>query len=127
MLIRLYMLEPSYPVHFKVPDMLYLIDFLFDLPSETEEGLLRRPKCASLLAILLGRNRGSGYRWLRAASASESSVALPIRKLVNKLMSMEPETARANFWNAARAMAGARGYDMDPVDEMLSANGVKID
>ncbi len=127
MLIRLYMLEPTYPVHFKAPDMLETIDFLFDIPSDTEEGVLRRPKCASILAVLLGRNRGSGYRWLRAASASENSVALPIRRLSNKLFSMDPDNARSNFWRATRAMAGARGHDMDPVDEMLSENGVKID
>lgn len=128
LLIRLYMLEPSFPKHFRPPNMQDLVDFLFGL--ETHDAVYaaeRRKKCASLLAKLLGKNRGSGYRWLRAAENAESSVATPTRRLSAKVFSMNPDTARANFWRAAQAMAMGRGFDMDEIFCFLRENGVGID
>lgn len=128
MLVRLYMLEPSFPSHFRPPDMQNLVDFLFGLTVfDSAYAAERRKKCASLLAKLLGKNRGSGYRWLRAAENSEQSVATPVRRLSAKVFSMNPDTARSNFWRAAQAMAMGRGFDMDEILTFLRENGVKID
>lgn len=128
LLIRLYMLEPSFPAHFRPPNMQDLVDFLFGLQiHDAAYAAERRKKCASLLAKLLGKNRGSGYRWLRAAENAESSVATPTRRLSAKVFSMNPETARSDFWRAAQAMALGRGFDMGEILTFLRENGVKID
>ena len=128
LLVRLYMLEPSFPAHFRPPNMQDLVDFLFGLEiHEPEYAAERRKKCASLLAKLLGKNRGSGYRWLRAAENAENSVATPTRRLSAKVFSMNPDTSRADFWRAAHAMASGRGFDMDEISTFLRENGVKID
>jgi hypothetical protein len=128
LLVRLYMLEPSFPSLFRPPNMQELVDFLFGLSVfEPEYAAERRKKCASLLAKLLGKNRGSGYRWLRAAENSEQSVGTPTRRLSAKIFSMDPETARSHFWRAAQAMAMGRGFDMDEILTFLRENGVKID
>lgn len=128
LLVRLYMLEPTFPVHFRPPNMQDLVDFLFGLQiHEPDYAAERRKKCASLLAKLLGKNRGSGYRWLRAAENAENSVATPTRRLSAKVFSMNPETARADFWRAAQAMAMGRDFDMDEISTFLRENGVKID
>ena len=128
LLVRLYMLEPTFPAHFRPPNMQDLVDFLFGLQThDSTYAAERRKKCASLLAKLLGKNRGSGYRWLRAAENAENSVATPTRRLSAKVFSMNPETARADFWRAAQAMAMGRGFDMDEILTFLRENGVKID
>lgn len=128
LLIRLYMLEPSFPIHFRPPNMQELVDFLFGLEiHEAAYAAERRKKCASLLAKLLGKNRGSGYRWLRAAENAENSVATPTRRLSAKVFSMKTETARSDFWRAAQGMAMGRGFDMDEIWTFLRENGVKID
>jgi hypothetical protein len=128
LLVRLYLVEPTYPMHFQTPNMQDLVDFLFNLSTnDSTLGAESRKKSASLLAQLLGRNRGSGYRWLRAAEHAENSVAMPIRRLSSKVFSMDPKMARTYFWRAARSMAAARGFSMDAIDEMLRSNGVKID
>ncbi|MFC5511116.1 hypothetical protein ACFPOU_08245 [Massilia jejuensis] len=128
LLVRLYMLEPTFPAHFRPPNMQDLVDFLFGLQiHDSTYAAERRKKCASLLAKLLGKNRGSGYRWLRAAENAENSVATPTRRLSAKVFSMNPETARADFWRAAQAMAMGRGFDMDEILTFLRENGVKID
>lgn len=128
LLVRLYMLEPTFPVHFRPPNMQDLVDFLFGLQiHDPDYAAERRKKCASLLAKLLGKNRGSGYRWLRAAENAENSVATPTRRLSAKVFSMNPETARADFWRAAQAMAMGRDFDMDEISTFLRENGVKID
>lgn len=128
LLVRLYMLEPTFPAHFRPPNMQDLVDFLFGLQiHDSTYAAERRKKCASLLAKLLGKNRGSGYRWLRAAENAENSVATPTRRLSAKVFSMNPETARADFWQAAQAMAMGRGFDMDEILTFLRENGVKID
>lgn len=128
LLIRLYMLEPSFPTHFRPPNMQDLVDFLFGLEiHEAAYAAERRKKCASLLAKLLGKNRGSGYRWLRAAENAENSVATPTRRLSAKVFSMNSATSRADFWRAARAMAMGRGFDMDEILTFLRENGVAID
>lgn len=128
MLVRLYMLEPTFPAPFRPANMQDLVDFLFGLTVfDSTYAADRRKKCASLLAILLGKNRGSGYRWLRAAENSEQSVGTPTRRLSAKVFSMNPETARADFWRAAHAMAMGRGHDMDEIFTFLRENGVKID
>jgi len=128
LLIRLYLLEPSFPAHFRPPNMQDLVDFLFGLQiHDAAYAAERRKKCASLLAKLLGKNRGSGYRWLRAAENAENSVATPTRRLSAKVFSMNPATARADFWRAAQAMAMGRGFDMDEILTFLRENGVKID
>ena len=128
LLVRLYMLEPTFPVHFRPPNMQDLVDFLFGLQiHDSTYAAERRKKCASLLAKLLGKNRGSGYRWLRSAENAENSVATPTRRLSAKVFSMNPETARADFWRAAQAMAMGRGFDMDEISTFLRENGVQID
>lgn len=128
LLIRLYMLEPTFPAHFRPPNMQDLVDFLFGLQVyDAAYAAERRKKCASLLAKLLGKNRGSGYRWLRAAENAESSVATPTRRLSAKVFSMNPETARTDFWRAAISMAMGRGFDMDEILTFLRENGVKVD
>ena len=128
LLVRLYMLEPTFPAHFRPPNMQDLVDFLFGLQiHDSTYAAERRKKCASLLAKLLGKNRGSGYRWLRSAENAENSVATPTRRLSAKVFSMNPETARADFWRAAQAMAMGRGFDMDEISTFLRENGVKID
>lgn len=128
LLIRLYMLEPSFPAYFRPPNMQDLVDFLFGLQvHDAAYAAERRKKCASLLAKLLGKNRGSGYRWLRAAENAENSVATPTRRLSAKVFSMNTATARADFWRAAKAMAIGRGFDMDEILTFLRENGVKID
>jgi len=128
LLIRLYMLEPSFPAYFRPPNMQDLVDFLFGLQvHDAAYAAERRKKCASLLAKLLGKNRGSGYRWLRAAENAENSVATPTRRLSAKVFSMNSATARADFWRAAKAMAIGRGFDMDEILTFLRENGVKID
>lgn len=128
LLVRLYMLEPTFPAHFRPPNMQDLVDFLFGLQNhDSTYAAERRKKCASLLAKLLGKNRGSGYRWLRAAENAENSVATPTRRLSAKVFSMNAETARADFWRAAQAMAIGRGFDMDEILTFLRENGVKID
>lgn len=76
---------------------------------------------------LLGKNRGSGYRWLRSAENSEQSVGTATRRLSAKIFSMDPATARSNFWRAAQAMALGRGFDMDEILTFLRENGVEID
>lgn len=128
LLVRLYMLEPTFPAPFRPANMQETVDFLFGLSVfDSTYAAERRKKCASLLAILLGKNRGSGYRWLRAAENSEQAVGTPLRRLSAKVFSMHPETARSNFWRAAHAMAMARGYDMDEIFTFLRENGVQID
>ncbi|MDK6076166.1 hypothetical protein [Massilia varians] len=128
MLVRLYLLEPSFPTHFRPPDMQSLVDFLFGLTVfEPEYAAERRKKCASLLAKLLGKNRGSGYRWLRAAENSEQAVATPVRRLSSKVFSMDPATSRATFWKAANAMAIGRGFDMSEILQFLKEHGVAVD
>lgn len=128
LLVRLYMLEPTFPAHFRPPNMQDLVDFLFGLQiHDSIYAAERRKKCASLLAKLLGKNRGSGYRWLRAVENAENSVATPTRRLSAKVFSMNPETARADFWRAAQAMAMGRGLDMDEILTFLRENGVRID
>jgi hypothetical protein len=128
LLVRLYMLEPTFPAHFRPPNMQDLVDFLFGLQiHDSTYAAERRKKCASLLAKLLGKNRGSGYRWLRSAENAENSVATPTRRLSAKVFSMNPETARADFWRAAQAMAMGRGFDMDEISTFLRENGVQID
>ncbi|MFJ1470046.1 hypothetical protein [Massilia orientalis] len=128
LLVRLYMLEPSFPSQFRPPNMQDLVDFLFGLSVfEASYAAERRKKCASLLAKLLGKNRGSGYRWLRAAENSEQAVATPTRRLSAKVFSMNPETARADFWRAAQAMALGRQFNMEEILESLRDNGVIID
>lgn len=128
MLIRMYLLEPTFPIHFRAPNMQQLVDFLFNVDTENSAaGAEARKRCASLLAEVLGRNRGSGYRWLRDAENSENSVAKPILRLSSKVMSMDPMTSRSNFWKAIRGMATARSFSMDKIDQVLEANGVEID
>lgn len=126
MLIRLYKVEPTFPVHFETPNMQLMIDYLFDLRDDAVYGPDARKRCASLLAVLLGKNRGSGYRWARAAAMAEKSAQVPVLKLCSKLFSMREETARSNFWKAAFATADARGESTDAIREVLNANGVEI-
>lgn len=124
LLIRLYMVEPSFPIHFQPPPMQRLIDFLFNLNSSNVQTVEEaRKRCASLLAVLLGKNRSSGYRWARASMSAQSAQA-PVLKLCSKVFSMDPKVARRVFWNAASAMAEARGMSMEAIREVLIANGV---
>lgn len=128
MLVRLYLIEPSHTWHFVPPDIVTMIDFLFNIDDgDTEAGAEGRKKCGALFATLLGKARGSGYRWLRKTSDEDNSVGLPLRKLSSKLFSMDPEHARSNFWRAAFAMGHARGFNMEPIMDVLKANGVKVD
>lgn len=127
LLVRLYMIEPSFPTHFRSPNMQDLVDFIFGLTGfDSTYAAERRKKCASLLAKLLGKNRGSGYRWLRSAENSEQSIGTPTRRLSSKVFSMNPQTARTDFWRAAQAMAMSRGFDMDEILTFLRENGVQI-
>lgn len=120
-LIRLYMLEPEHARMFVPPSIQQLLDFLFNLkPNASEE---ERKRCIALLAPILGRNRGSGYRWLRNEG---NSVSLPIRKLSAKVFSMNPEFAREYFWRAALITAKARNLNTEIVEERLAKNGVKL-
>ena len=127
LLVRLYKIEPSYPIHFQTPSMQDMVDYLFNLRADSSTmGQDDRKRCAAMLAQLLGRNRGSGYRWLRTSEYAENSVSLPIRRLCSKLFSMDPATARTYFWRAAFGMAHARGLDVDPIHNVLHSNGVRI-
>jgi hypothetical protein len=128
MLIRLYMLEPSHTWHFVPPNVVTMIDFLFNITDgDTDAGAERRKRCAALFAQLMGKARGSGYRWLRRTAEEDNSVGLPLKKLASKLFSLSPDGARDNFWRAAFAMGHARGFNMEPISEVLKANGVKFD
>lgn len=127
LLVRLYKIDPTYPIHFQAPSMPLLVDYLFNLTSTNSAlGEENRKKCGSLLSKLLGRNRGSGYRWLRSSEVAENSVALPVRRMISKVFSMNEQTARPLFWRAAFAMADARGIDVNPIRELLRVNGVAI-
>ncbi len=128
MLIRLYLIEPSHTWHFVPPDIITMIDFLFNIhDGDTDAGAERRKKCGALFATLMGKARGSGYRWLRRTGEEDNSVGLPLRKLSSKLFSMNPEHARDNFWRASFAMGHARGFNLEPIMDVLKANGVKVD
>lgn len=127
MLIRLYKIQPTFPIHLTPPSMQLMVDYLFDLRQDSAHGPEARKRCASLLAVLLGKNRGSGYRWARAAASAGKSAQVPVLRLCSKLFSMQEKTARTDFWRAAFAMADARGENVDAIREILDANGVVID
>lgn len=123
-LMRLYMLEPSFPTMFVSPSITEFLDFVFNLgPDATEED---RKRCIALLAPVLGRNRGSGYRWLRNREGSDNPVTLPIRRLAAKVFSMDPKTSRRYFWLAALATAQARGLNTATMVTRLKSAGVRI-
>lgn len=134
LLIRLYKIEPTFPVHMVPPSLELMVEYLFGLTAGSAIGLDSNKKCASLLAVLLGKNRGSGYRWARAAATAGKSAQVPVLRLCSKLFSMREETARSNFWKAAFAMAGARAREfpdmaraIESIREILEANEVRID
>lgn len=134
LLIRLYKIEATFPVHLVPPSLELMVEYLFGLTATSAVGLDSNKKCASLLAVLLGKNRGSGYRWARAAATAGKSAQVPVLRLCSKLFSMREETARSNFWKAAFAMAGARVGDnpemarsIEAIREILDANGVSLD
>lgn len=122
-LMRLYMLEPSFPTMFVPPSITDLLDFAFNLGEDATED--DRKRCISLLAPILGRNRGSGYRWLRK-SQGDNPVSLPIRRMIAKVFSMDPKIRREYFWAAALATAWARGHSSSTVISKLESNGVHI-
>lgn len=124
-LIRLYLLEPEFPSMFVAPDILQFVDYVFNLKEGEQEESRRR--CIGMLAPLLGRNRGSGYRWLRSSMDNDkSAVRLSIRRLVAKVFSMNPKTAREDFWKVTFATASARGMNTKTVRACLTAHEVKI-
>lgn len=123
-LLRLYLLEPEFPRMFTKPPITELLDFVFNLgKGHTDDD---RKRCIALLAPLLGRNRGSGYRWIRNKTSSENPVSLDIAKLSAKVFSMNPAHARDYFWRATFAAASARGMNTETVRGLLAENGVKI-
>lgn len=124
-LIRLYMVEPSFPFHFHPPSIRDLLDFAFNLgenPAESD-----RKRCVAILAEMLGRNRGSGYRWIRNNVHTKDAVALNIRRMQSKVFSMNPATARECFWRAVIATARARGTPTHVLETRLQKNGVTYD
>lgn len=125
-LIRLYMLEPEFPRLFVAPSITQFVDFLFNLDSKKAGREAMRPKCMSLLAPLLGRNRTAGYRWLRNSEHSDNPVQLEIRRLISKVFSMEPKYARQDFWRAALATAKARSQDVEQILATLKDCGVEV-
>lgn len=123
-LIRLYMIEPTFPTPFVSPTIEQFIDFLFNIKEGKNDKM--RKSCAPLLAQILGRNRGSGYRWLRSMRHAENAGSLPIRRIFCKVFSMDQKTARENFWRAALATAHARNVRTDILEERLKLNGVEL-
>ena len=85
LLIRLYMLEPSFPAHFRPPNMQDLVDFLFGL--ETHDAVYaaeRRKKCASLLAKLLGKESRVGIPLVASCRECGEFGRYPDQTLVRK-------------------------------------------
>jgi len=127
MLIRLYMVAPSHTWHFVPPDIVTMIDFLFNITDgDTEQGAERRKRCAALFAQMLGKARGTGYRWLRRTAEEDNQVGMQLKKLSSKLFSLSPDTARTTFWRAAFAMGHGRGFNMDKIADVLKENGVEL-
>lgn len=125
-LLRLYMIEPEFPRLFSPPSINEFLDFVFNIDESDPAVEDDRKRCIALLAPILGRNRGSGYRWLRSKEHADNPVALPIRRLTAKVYSMDQATARLNFWKAALATAHARGLTTATVTERLKAGGVQF-
>lgn len=124
-LMRLYIVEPEFPRLFVPPRIDTLVDFVFNLPANATEE--EKKRCVSQLAPVLGRDRGSGYRWLRNSQHAANTVSLPIRRLSAKVFSMNPAYAREAFWRAAFATAAARGNDLKTVENRLANYGVTIE
>lgn len=124
-LVRLYMISPEFPRLFISPPISDLLDYLFNLNDLATDD--DRKRCISLLAPILGRNRGSGYRWLRNKQNSENPVSLPIRRLSAKIFSMNTDTARSDFWKVALITARARSINCDSVVAQLQKRGVVLD
>ncbi len=123
-LLRLYMLEPSFPRFLKAPTILDMLDMLFNIGEGTSDS--ERQACAPMLSITLGRARISGYRWFKTASEGEGSpVQLPIQRLISKLFSMDPRTARKRFWRAALATIESRSKLVALVDPNKPTKKVK--
>jgi hypothetical protein len=123
-LLRLYMVMPEFPKLFVPPAINEFSDYLFNID---ESGTLEeRKRCISMLAPILGKNRGSGYRWNRNKEHSDNPVSLPIRRLSAKVFSLPEDGRRTCFWLAAFATAHARGIDTSAVKERLNSNGVPL-
>lgn len=128
-LLRLYFLSPEFPRLFVAPSIIKLVDFLFNLgeaPTEAEQ-----KRCIALMAPILGRDRGSGYRWIRDEQSSGNPVSLSIRRLTTKVFSMvldmDPAAVRTYFWKIALTTAHARGVDTSIIEDLLAERGVKVD
>jgi hypothetical protein len=126
-LMRLYMVDRQFPWLFVPPPINELSNYLFKL--DEDDPVEDRKRCISLLALILGKNRGSGYRWNRNREHSGNPVSLPIHRLSAKVFSMEEEYgrfAREYFWRAALATARARGINVAAVKARLQISGVRI-
>ena len=124
-LLRLYMIAPEFPRMFVAPPILSLVDYLFNLGDNASEE--DRKRCIALFAPILGRDRGAGYRWMSDAQSSGNPVSLSIRRLIAKIFSMDPETARAHFWKVALISAHARNVDTSIIEGQLVERGVELD
>lgn len=126
-LIRLYMVEKKLSHHFVAPSVGRLIEFVFALDPQAAETVALRKKCAAYLAVLFGRDRASGYRWIRGDNQSLNLVSMELRKLCGKVFSMDPEHARSYFWYAMMATAKARGTKTETVEALLRERGIKYE
>lgn len=133
-LLRLYMVEPEFPRLLSAPPVDDLLVFLFNLdpipidPSDPTKKLVpaEYTRLMGLLAPILGRNRGSGYRWMRTNNGTENPVALEINRLSSKVFSMNPKYARKVFWRAALAACRGRELMTEDILEALKRHGVTL-
>lgn len=124
-LLRLYLISPEFPHLFVAPPILSLVDYLFNLGDNASDE--DRKRCIAQLAPVLGRDRGAGYRWMSDAQSSGNPVSLAIRRMIAKVFSMDPATARGHFWKVTLITAHARNVDTTIIEGLLEERGVELD
>lgn len=126
LLLRLMYAYPRPGMMFNGPNVKLLTAFVFNLTMTPNVKLLRR--CMPFMAMVMGRDKVSGYRWGRSKKTEGDATNLSIRRLCAKVFSIQQAegTVREMFWKCAFASLIARSVDVSKLVELLRECDVAI-